>query len=313
MKIFCTLPKKNRAGSGMLAMALILCFITSITALTSARLTNSMFSTVTINKIKVEADQYAQNKAALLRTTPYDKLSSEAKSAIATSGYFQAVTVGEEITPVLSTMKQKEITIKIFYGNETTPLSTLQLTRSAWKSSGCPIGSIIAWPVGSLPLDGGTWLLCTGETIPGKYASLRSLVGSTTPDLRGKFLRGYGAYDDNHKSGPLLAVQSDAVQRLQGSFYTYVPQYIGNNPYTSNSWKTSYQNFTTAMFPALGVFAGGNSAAWEDTAFDRQDGNGRDNYTYVFQINFSNYILDKQLGTEVVPINTAVNFLIKAE
>jgi len=313
MKTIFSLPTKKRLGSGMLAMALVLCFITSITALTSARLTNSMFNTVITNKLKAEADQYAQNEASLLRTTPYEKLSSEEKSAIQATGYFQEVTVGDELVPELSTLKQKDITIKIFYGSETSPLSTLKLTRATWNSSGCPIGSIIAWPIDTLPLDGGVWLLCRGITIPEKYTKLRSLVGSTTPDLRSKFLRGYGAYDAAHQSGPLLAVQNDTVQLLQGSFYTYVPQYIGNNPYTSNSWKTSYRNFTTAMFPALGVFSGANSAAWEDTAFDRQDGNNSANDTYTFQINFSNYILDTHIGTEVVPVNTAVNFLIKAE
>ena len=36
------------------------------------------------------------------------------------------------------------------------------------------------------------WLLCDGGAIPGTYTQLKAIVGNNTPNLKGKFLGGYG-------------------------------------------------------------------------------------------------------------------------
>jgi hypothetical protein len=302
----------KRSGSGLLAVALVLCFITSITALASAQLANSMFNTVQINKIKLEADSYAATKASILRDVPYDKLKSSDKTIIDNTDFYDQVTLGEEQTAADSPMKQRNVVIKVFYGDEEEPRSTLDLTRATWNSTGCPIGSIIAWPSSSLPNDGGIWLRCDGSSIPAKYTSLIALIGHNTPNFKGKFLRGYGSADGSHSSGALLSIQKDAVQWLHGSFYTYLPQLIGNNPYAANSWKTDYTHFTGEFCDTTGIFSE-EVPAWQETAFDRQDGNYYENYTYCFKIKFSNECLGTHLANESRPINTAVYFLIKAE
>jgi len=312
--IHSTHTKQKRTGSGLLAMAVILCFITSLTALASARLSNSMFSAVQTNKINLGAQEYAQIKAVLLRATPYDKLKAESKSAIEDSGYYQQVTLGEEVVYKATNSKSKKLAINIFYGSETTPRFTINLTRSVWTSTGCPIGSIVAWPSDKMPTDGGVWLRCEGNYIPEKYVVLRALVGSTAPDFRGKFLRGYDNRSSIHTTAPLLDTQQDTVQELQGSFYTYVPQYIANDPYTNpqKAWKTGYTEFNPAIMPTSGVFLG-IEHPWEDTRIDRQDVPTTENYTYSYKINFSNASGNIRLATEVRPINTAVIFLIKAQ
>lgn len=54
----------------------------------------------------------------------------------------------------------------------------------------CPVGTISAYPGGSAPTG---WLLCDGTSISASYTELIALVGSTTPDLRGKVLVGKGS------------------------------------------------------------------------------------------------------------------------
>lgn len=50
----------------------------------------------------------------------------------------------------------------------------------------CPVGTIASYAGASAPTG---WLLCDGTSTTG-YAELAALVGSTTPDLKGKFLLG---------------------------------------------------------------------------------------------------------------------------
>ena len=52
-----------------------------------------------------------------------------------------------------------------------------------------PIGTIIAWASTTAPTEGGTWLLCNGQSCS-SYPELSALVGSTVPNLNGRFLEG---------------------------------------------------------------------------------------------------------------------------
>ena len=306
----CCYQFKKRTGSGMLALAIALCIITSIIGFTASKLASVMFNNVHNNGIYVQAAEYAQDKVELLRSTSYGALQSETKHALGTTGYFQSVNVGTEKTTVQEGIKQKNITIAIYYGNETTPRASRYLKRSNWNNMGCPIGSILAWPVGSAPSDGGVWLICNGQTIPNSYSALRNLVGGNTPDLRGKFLRGYGSVDAEHASADLLAVQMDSDPLLTGSFYTYVPQYIAHLGTTNKPWNSGYFNINYAC-PASGPFTGNFSNIQKfDTKFDRR-GNSAENHTYKHKITFDNNRL-LRTSTETIPLNVAVNFIIKA-
>ena len=75
------------------------------------------------------------------------------------------------------------------------------------KGSGVPVGMILAWPVGQNPEDMDNWLECNGQSIsPSVYPELFAVLGSSVPDLRGLFLRGYGG-----KSAALGATQDQAT------------------------------------------------------------------------------------------------------
>lgn len=60
-----------------------------------------------------------------------------------------------------------------------------------------PVGVIMAY-VGTTAPSG--WLMCTGVSIDSKYTQLRALVGSTTPNLKGRFLGGAGGNSISLKS-----------------------------------------------------------------------------------------------------------------
>ena len=90
---------------------------------------------------------------------------------------------------------------------------------------GVPTGTIVAfWGYTAPP----GWLLCHGQTVPtgSEYESLRKMVGSNLPDLRGLFLRGRneGRTDDwkDPDERPIGRLQGDATRRP-------------NNPFTSDA------------------------------------------------------------------------------
>ena len=155
------------------------------------------------------------------------------------------------------------------------------------KGSGVPVGMILAWPVGQNPEDMDNWLECNGQSIsPSVYPELSAVVGGQVPDLRGLFLRGYGAQTSSHygsvvhQSGELGMVQGDAIRNITGS--------SGDSP---NSGAYYY-----------GALAGGAGGARK---FAGEGLRGRS------AINFD---ASRVVPTaeENRPVNTAVRYLIRA-
>jgi hypothetical protein len=100
---------------------------------------------------------------------------------------------------------------------------------TAQGSGGVPVGGIIPWPVATNPPDPGAWLECNGQSTAG-YPELAAVVGTTVPDYRGLFLRGYGAQrysQENgstigvtqtiYQSGELRTIQGDAIRNITGT------------------------------------------------------------------------------------------------
>ena len=296
---------KKRQGSALLVIALALCIITSIIGAATANISNTMFSALYASQINAQANEYAQDKAELLKATNYDKVTTQSKTAVEeAASYFEQV-------DVVPNGHQKNITIKIFYKNETEPRATLELVRSLDTNTGCPVGTIIAWPSQVLPTENGVWLPCDGSFIPAQYSILRNLLHSnTTPNTTmGSFLRGFGSYDAQHSSGNLLERQKDTTLPMYGSFYTFPPQYIAHYGTTSTPWKSGTWNENN-LRPS-GTYTSGTKNYFA-TKFDRQDGLIHNNYTYRYAISFDN---SRAIRTskETRPLNVAVHFLIKAQ
>jgi microcystin-dependent protein len=76
-----------------------------------------------------------------------------------------------------------------------------------------PVGTIIAY-MGKEEPDG--WLFCDGKPVGREYKELRKMVGPTTPDLRGRFLRGLDQSGTNvlsEKGRQLGSLQEDDFKK----------------------------------------------------------------------------------------------------
>ena len=173
------------------------------------------------------------------------------------------------------------------HGADATSFDPTRVEVKAKGSGGVPVGMILAWPVGQNPEDMDNWLECNGQSIsPSVYPELFAVVGGQVPDLRGLFLRGYGAQTSSHygsvvhQSGELGMVQGDAIRNITGS--------SGDSP---NSGAYYY-----------GALAGGAGGARK---FAGEGLRGRS------AINFD---ASRVVPTaeENRPVNTAVRFLVRA-
>ena len=156
------------------------------------------------------------------------------------------------------------------------------------KSTGVPIGTILAWPSHTLPADGGVWLLCNGQSTAG-YPQLSAIVGSNVPDYRGVFLRGYGSQISTHygtvthSSAALGELQGDAIRNIYGDFSAHCIGY-------SLGW--------------------GKGAFYTTLNNDREAaGEGWNNHSPDFHFSASRVV---PTANENRPINKSVNWIIKA-
>ena len=173
------------------------------------------------------------------------------------------------------------------HGVDSTSFDPTRVEVKAKGSGGVPVGTIISWPVATNPEDMDNWLECNGQSIsPSVYPELFAVLGGQVPDLRGVFLRGYGAQTSSHygsvvhQSGELGMVQGDAIRNITGS--------SGDSP---NSGAYYY-----------GALAGGAGGARK---FAGEGLRGRS------AINFD---ASRVVPTaeENRPVNTAVRFLVRA-
>ncbi len=299
----------KRRGTGLTAVALCLCLITSVLAVTSMRLVAGMFGSSNANRINAQAYEYAKTKEEKI-LAKHSNVSNSTRENISGTDYADKVTIVKGAEGGSSSIK-----IEVFYKNEDIPRAALKVSKTNQNSQGCPIGTIIAWPSHDLPTDGGEWLLCDGETIPSDYTTLISLLGKDkTPALCGHgtggyFLRGWGS------GRTLLDEQRDAVVPVSGSFFVYVFQNHAHYGSTSSStWKSGYWTLSNAgRDQPQGVFSSSGYASYR-TEIDHRDGkDSYDNFFWKFKHTFSNKnVPNIRTAKESRPCNVAVNYLIKA-
>ena len=163
-----------------------------ITSLSLAKANSVAVASLKGNNIALQAQQYADAEAQLIKATAYNDLSAKSKADIQNSNGFQReVTLSAE-SDYSETIKEKTVTVNIYRTGEASPRLSLKVKRYSQDiqpSSGVPVGTIIAWPGSSAPSESGTWLLCNGQSCAG-YPALSAIVGSTVPNLNGRFLEG---------------------------------------------------------------------------------------------------------------------------
>ena len=260
----------------------------SMIALSTAKISQASLGSLDSTKIALQAQQYAAAEASVLQATNYDDLTAHDKQNIQNTDYFSEVELSEE-SDYNDDIKQRTATIRIYRGSENLPRYTLEsILLSKNEESGVPIGTVIAWPVNSLPQESGTWLECNGQSCAA-YPKLVAVLGrSTVPDYRGVFLRGYGNHTSSsnygtvtHKSGNLGELQLDTIRNISGTFH--VSRRAGN---------TATGVFTGTSYHAADWKSGSASAHQHEYTFDA-----------------SRVV---PTANENRPVNIAVKYLIKA-
>ena len=216
---------KKTKGSGLVILSLVGAAVVGITSLSMAKANSVAVSSLKGNTIALQAQQYADAEAQLIKATAYNDLSAKAKTNIANADGFQSeVTLSAE-SDYSETIKEKTATVNIYRTGEPSPRLSLKVKRYSQDiqpSSGVPVGTIIAWPGSSAPAENGTWLLCNGQSCAA-YPDLVAVVGSTVPNLNGRFLEGTTDTPRSFKEAGLPNITGtfgvDGNSSASGSFY----------------------------------------------------------------------------------------------
>lgn len=157
------------------------------------KLNQAAFGGYNTSRVMLQAQQYAEAEAAVVKATAYSDLTARSKVEIQNSnGYFSQITLSAE-SDYADNIKQKIATINIYKGSETLPRYSLKVLKTDAEieasGGGVPVGTIIAWASTTAPTEGGTWLLCNGQSCSA-YPKLSVLIGSNVPNLNGRFLEG---------------------------------------------------------------------------------------------------------------------------
>ena len=198
----------------------------SILSTSLATMAQATLSAGSSSKIALQAQQYAEAEAALVRATRYNELTAHERTIIDNSLYESEIQISGE-TETADNIKQKTVSILVYRSNEDVPRYTLKVPRlEVEASSGVPVGTIITWASSTNPSEG-VWLECNGQSCS-KYPQLVAILGkSTVPDYRGVFLRGYGSHTSTHygtvthSSASLGVLQGDAIRNITGKFSGY--------------------------------------------------------------------------------------------
>lgn len=214
-------------GSGLLVLALVGAAVVGVTSLSLAKANSVAINSMGSNKIAIQAQQYALAKGELIRATKYTSLTAQAKQDIQNSNGFQdEVVVGAE-SAYDSTTNKKEVTVKVYKKGESSPRSSVIVTRySKSIDNSLPSGSIIPWygNVNSIP-DG--FRLCNGA--------------NGTPDLRNRFIVGAGSTYGLGNTGGADTVKLTGTQI--GNHYHRFGRHTGNN---NGYFLTSTSSFVDA-------------------------------------------------------------------
>lgn len=161
-------------------------------------------------------------------------------------------------------------------------------TVSVKSTGGIPVGTVITWPSNSWPSDADKWLECNGQSISSAvYPELVGVVGSSVPDYRGIFLRGYGSQVSTHygpvthSSAGLGQLQGDAIRQISGEVE------VGRK---EGKWPT-----------ATGLFSSRKA--------DHSTSSGSDYSSGIINFDSSRVTPTAQ---EIRPVNRSVRYLIRA-
>ena len=168
-----------------------------------------------------------------------------------------------------------------------------------------PIGMIVAWPSKSTIPNSSCYLECNGQSVPSSCSTLRSLIGSKTPNLNGYFLRGTST------SSKVLSVSQDTIR---GHTHKYcdariaIGQYPGPGVYGDAEGKQHIINMYGELSKVLMVVAA-QTAAQADLSLG-----GLPWGSVAFDVNgFDNVYEQQDKGEETAPMHVYVRYYIRSK
>ena len=193
---FCPPPVDIRAnahrGYGLLIIAIVTAMMVALISLSVTKLNQLAFNGFNNSKIVHQAQQYAEGEAAIIKATNYSDITAHNKTAIQNSnGFISEVVLSSEST-YSDGIKQRTATINIYRQNESLPRYSINVLKTSAEnndSGGVPIGTIIAWISTTAPTEGGTWLLCNGQSCSA-YPKLSALIFTSSSDTLGLAVNG---------------------------------------------------------------------------------------------------------------------------
>ena len=195
-----------RKGAGFIMVAVITAIMVALTSFGVTKVNQAAFGGYNSSRIMLQAQQYAEAEAAVVKATAYTNLSARNKIEIQNSnGYYSEITLSDE-SDYSTDVKQRTASINVYKGAEELPRYTLNVLKTDAEvqpsGSGVPVGTVIAWPVDTLPTgNGDVWLECNGQSCSAYPALVAVLGESTVPDYRNKFLEGHATAGTSIEAG----------------------------------------------------------------------------------------------------------------
>ena len=140
----------------------------------------------------------------------------------------------------------------VLFGADSTSFSPGAV--AAQTVSGVPIGGVIAWRSWTPPAG---WIECNGQSTAA-YPELAAVVGSTVPDLRGEFVRGWSHGRPGVDTGRSMgSAQGDMLKKHSGT-----TDVGGDHSHTGATTNTAGEHKHRTDHATLGVNNGGTYIAF---------------------------------------------------
>ena len=215
-----------KRGNALLIVSIITAVLVALVSVSVTKLNQTAYSGINNTKIVLQAQQYAESEAAIIKATDYSDITAHGKAVIKNSnGYLSEVVLSAE-SNYSESIKQRVVSVNIYREGESLPRFSLDVLKTSVgvkaEPSGVPIGTIITWISTTAPTEGGTWLLCNGQSCSA-YPKLSALIGSTVPNLEARFLEGTTGTPRTFKDAGLPNI-TGRLRRFTGWEGDYQPE-----------------------------------------------------------------------------------------
>lgn len=250
---------KTKVKGFMSFNGVLLCLVALMAGYSLLQIYGSQFSALSASRKALQAQQFAQSEADLLRNTSYDELDAAAHDRqviTGVSGWMSEVSLEAETT--INEVPQRLATVKIYRNSTVTvPDFSLQVPLSSASSGigGEAIGTIVPRPSAlfSSSSEASHYLYCDGSTFSAAtYPKLFAVLGTTTlPNLRNRFLEGHDT-PKTYKEAGLPNITAGVFVNWATSVSQYGAAYIQSttSSFLNNGANNTYYYQHNTVFDA---------------------------------------------------------------